>query len=475
MGEIVPLSLGIRSNPARNRQAGNGRLINCFAEEQGEEGKSVWAIYGIEGLANFGVQLDGGGIRELLEVKQRLIAAAGQRIHAVDLGGGASNLGGVATSGHLYMRTNRREPSQVGIVSDGLYYKVDDLVLSQVQDADLPAPTSLAYLDGYGILPGDNAGFMITGLDDFSTIDGLDEGICDSTPKPIVRVQELGREVYFFKETNTEVHVNTGDADFPFEREQTVEIGCLAPRSVAIADTPEARTLFWVAPDHTVRQLAGYSARVVSTNEVSKLIRTLAVAGRANELVATAWAASGRFFYSLSCADWTRCLDTKTGAWHERRSHGLNRWRVSHVSTFGSKLIAGDYANGQLYEMNETFFDEAGNYLVSEIIAPPVHAYPYDVRFNALYVDAAVGVGLNSASVFEREPKMIFDYSDDDGFSFTGTRGLALGTVGQPRPIPPINGLGCCGPKGRHFRFRIPAPVEKVIMSVMMDMDVLET
>lgn len=41
MASLVPISLGTRSNPSRHaKQAGNARLINCFAEEMGEEGKS---------------------------------------------------------------------------------------------------------------------------------------------------------------------------------------------------------------------------------------------------------------------------------------------------------------------------------------------------------------------------------------------------------------------------------------------------
>lgn len=470
----VPISLGVGSNAARNYQAGAARLTNCFAEEQGQEGKNVWLIYGTEGLKPFGSPLDGGGIRELHAAGDTLYAVAGRLLHQVNIGGSSSLMGGIPTDGHVYMRQNRRVPQQFGIVSDGLYYVVQNGVLTQIQDPDLPPPTSLAWLDGFGVLPTLNGEFYITGLDDFSTVDGLDFGVCESKPDEIVRAEVLGRELVFFGTDGAEFHANTGDADFPIERAQTIDIGCLAPRSVCVAETPDGSTMFWVAPDHTVRRMVGYGGSTISTNEIAEWIKTLAEAGRANELQSDAWASAGRFFCSLSCFDWTKVYDSKTGRWHDRKSHGRSNWRVRRVVRFGNKTIVGDRDTGQLYEMSNTVFDEAGSPLVAEIVTPHVTAWPYPIQFDRVEVSVASGVGVNSPSVHGAEPKLLFDWSDDDGKTWSAPRERSLGMLGHKQQVIGFNSLGTCYSRGRVFRLRVSSAVQKLFMSMMARIEVLK-
>lgn len=462
----VPISLGIGSNAARNHQAGAARLTNCFAEEQGQEGKSVWVIYGTEGLDAFGSVLTGGGIREMLVTGDTLHAVAGRLLHTVNLGGSSTQLGGIPTDGHVYMRSNRRVPPQIGVVSDGLYYAVQNGVLTQIQDPDLPPPTSLAWLDGYGILPTQNGKYFITGLDDFTTIDGLDNGDCESKSDEIVRAEVLGREVAFFGSESVEFHANTGDADFPITRQQAIGIGCLAARSVCFVEAPDSETIIWVAPDHTVRRMSGYGGRTISTPELSEWIKDLAEAGRADELTATAWARAGRFFCAISCSDWTKVYDSKTEAWHDRKSYGRKNWRVSHVKRFGSRLIAGDRETGQLYEMKNTLYAEAGQPLVAEIITPHVIAPPFGITFHSVTIEVATGVGTNTTDPHGLDPKLIFSWSDNDGESWSAPRIRDLGRRGHKIPPITFNRLGTCGPRGRVFKLAMSHPGEKLFMSM---------
>lgn len=474
MGQPTPISLGIRSNPARqSKQAGNARLINCFAEEVGEEGKSQWIITAIAGLSAFAT-LSGadGGIRDMLEVDGTLYVVAGRQVYQVLPSGTATLIGGIPTDGPVYMRRNRRVPTQIGIVSDGLYYVIENNVMTEVQDPDLPPPTSLAYLDGFGILPISRGRYMITAIDDFTAIDGLDEGVAESNPDPIVRAHELEREVYLFGTQSTEAHQNTGNADFPLERSQTMEVGCAAADSVCAVDTPNGKALMFVAHDHTVKLLRGYQTVTVSTKKIADLIRQLVEAGRVSELRATAWSWGGISFYQLSCEDWTQTYSE--GRWHDRKSHLSERTRISKVIPFGNKLVAGDATTGSLYQVKDEFYDEAGNPLMLEIIPPPVHAFPYRGTVNALFIDAVSGVGLNTAVPQDLDPVMLVDWSKDGGETWSAPREVALHRLGQnARRIKPERRIGKFGHKGITFRFRISAAVQKVVMSIALDFDTL--
>ena len=466
MGEPTPISLGLRSNPARNRQAGYAQLINCFAEETEQDGKTTWVIYATEGLTAFGSALSGGGARAGIAIGSTAYVVIGRNVYAVNSTGVGTLIGGIATDGPVYMERNRRNPAQIGVVSDGLYYVIDTQAnsVTEISDPDLPSPISISVLDGYGVIPVIGGSYFLTGLDDFTTIDGLDEGTTEAYPDENVRSVTLEREAIFFKETSIEWHQNTGDPDFPFERVHALELGCLAGDSVAKVDTPSRKTVIWVAPDHTVRMMNGYSGEVISTNEIAEMIKDLDEAGNAAQLKGFSWAYAGRFFYALTCSSWTRVFDSKTGHWFTRESYNLDRWRISTVFKFGNKTIAGDYSTGQLYMLDNTVFTENGNNLVSDIITPPVHAFPYRLKFKGLYLDAATGVGTNSTDTHASNPKILISWSDDGGYSWSTERDRDLGTTAEYRRIKPIYRMGRAGQKGRMFRFRISSPVERVMM-----------
>jgi len=472
MGTPTQISLGYRTNPARNQQAGNAQLINCFAEETSQDAKTTWVIYNTEGLTAFGDPLTGGGIRAGITVGSTAYVIAGRNVYTISSGGVATLIGGIATDGPVYMERNRRIPAQIGIVSDGLYYVIDTgpNTITQISDAALSAPVSISFLQGYGVLPTINGGIVLTNNDDFSTIDGLATGNAEAYPDDIVRSITLENEVIFAGEGSTEWFQDTGDDPFPLTRVSALEIGWLAGDSLAKVDTKTRKAVIGVATDHTVRMINGYSAQVISTPEIEEMIKNLDDAGNVSQLKGMAWAYAGRFFYALVCNDWARCFDSKSGHWHTRKSYGLDRWRVSTVFKFGNKLIAGDYESGQLYTMSNTVYTEAGNYLVSEIVTPHIHAFPYKLKFNTLYVDAATGVGINSADEHASNPKLLISWSDDSGYSWSPEVERSLGTDAEYRRIKPVRRMGRSkNDKGRLYRLRISAPVPRVTMQASID------
>lgn len=477
MGEPVSISLGMRSNPARNAQASSCRLVNCYAEELGEDGKTTWALYGTPGNRNFGAELNEGPVRALLEVDEALYAVSGRDVFVVNAAGVSTRIGGIATDGSVYWDRNRKIPPQIGLVSSGFYYVADTTAgsVTEILDPDLPSPISFSTIDGYGVLPVVNREFAITGIDEFTTIDGLDIGTVETYPDEIVRSMVLERELVFFKQKSIEWHTNSGDPDFPFTRVHAIELGCLAADSVAKVDTDSRKTLIWVAPDHTVRMMNGYSGSVISTNELHKLIKALHDTGNITQLKGRAWADDGNFFYALSCNTWTRVWNAKTGNWHHQESYGISRWRIGEICTFGNKLIGGDYETGQLYEIRSDLHEESGQPMIARVIPPTVSAFPYNLIFNQLFIDAARGVGVNSTEDHIADPKIMVRWSDDAGSTWSAHRERSLGRLGQQaKRIKPIRRMGRSKDTGRLFEFSISAPVERVMLQISLDFDRLE-
>lgn len=228
------------------------------------------------------------------------------------------------------------------------------------------------------------------------------------------------------------------------------------------------QTLAFVANDRSVRLLNGYEAQKISTHAVDRAIQSIT---DPNEIVATSWVSSGHTFYSLSSSSWTWVYDTVTNMWHERKSYNANTWNVSNVLRVGSKLIAGDRSSGVLYEMSSDYKDENGTNLVSTITLPPVHAFPYPLTFNAVFIDVQVGVGTGQGEEYNIDPSMSLEWSEDGGDTYKGSRLLDLGKQGQNLTRVRAWRLGQSKEDGFTFRLSWSANVARAIYGMAADVD----
>ena len=148
--------------------------------------------------------------------------------------------------------------------------------VTQITDPDFPNGVRRAtYQDGYFIVAGDNSQkFYISGLLNGSAWDGLDFASAEGAPDNTIGLISDHRELWLFGDTSAEIWVNTGNADFPFERSGNafIEHGCAAAASVAKLDN----TVFWLGADDRgsgiVWRAQGYTPVRISTHAVEKAI-----------------------------------------------------------------------------------------------------------------------------------------------------------------------------------------------------------
>ena len=466
---LLPISLGLQSNPARFKQGGSAVLINCFAEQVGEEGKTPWHVYASDGLGGYANLADAnGGVRQSVEVDGVLYVVAGVRVYKIKTDQTVTLIGSmnISTTAPVYMERNRRTVPDIAIVCDGLMYYVRADALAQVTDVDLLAPTSLSFVDGYFVIGTANNTWQIGAIDDASAWDPLDFTRADANPDAVIAVAAMQSQAVIFGEVSTEFWRNTGNADFAFERVTSIDVGCLAPGSIQSLE----QTLAFVANDRTVRMLQGYTANRVSTHAVERDIESLSD----RTLIKSAtWVKDGHTFYSITSTSWTWVFDTVTALWHKRMSYGQNYWRVSTVTFFDGKLIAGDLDSGKLYEMSAAFADEAGDPLVMEVITPPVHAFPSRLRTNTLYIDMERGVGTGQGDSQDITPSVMVDWSEDGGATFGNERQLPIGEQGKATTRIRAHRLGIAPENGRVYRFRVSAKVRRGFYGASIEADKL--
>lgn len=456
---LTPIALGMRSNPGRANADGAARLINCYAEDAGEEGKIRYPVYACEGFSSWGTVASGGAMRAMLAFSETAIyVVSGQRLSKFNAAGTETALASFPTTGTVQMVRNRKEPNaQIGIVSSDGIFRIIDTTDDSVLTPTVPSGVQfngIAHCDGYFILTQANGEWYITAIDDGTNIDELDFARAESNPDAIVVPMSRGNEVILFGQRSTEFWQNTGNTDFPFERSTSQSFGCYA--------TGTAReiggTIIFAGTNADgaftgLMMLDGYQANKISTPAIDRSI--LSETTPAN-LKSFTYAINGHQFYTITGTSFTWTYDLSTGLPHERASNALSRWRVSEAVQFGTRVIVGDYTNGAIYLMSPTVNasadsvanlshsnDNGETYIgpraktiggtsdrkqrfkwnrlgqskedgkvfkieitnaVSEngvgvtmtIIPPHVHSYPYPMRFSTLYADIVPGSSQNS-------------------------------------------------------------------------------
>lgn len=300
---MPPLPLATQSRPAD--YAGE-RLINyTFDPSQnvllGRSG--LKAVYTLEGT-----------VRAFEEMAGRLYAVAGGYLWDVPR---EQKLGFVGDDAETTMAATAR---YLMVVSRGKYYVYDGTSLSTPATGQVTVPTSVATLDGYAVVAGEDATrsdrIAVSNVDDPTTFDGLDFATAETLPDGIRRVIRDHTELAVFGDRTTERFYNSGEV-FPFAPNASAfaERGCSNGATVAAADNG----IYWLGDDGLVYRAFGGQPEVVSTSVISEWI--------ANRTVESGFAIEdrGRKFYVLRLADGpSLAFNIGAGLWSEFSTGGTH-------------------------------------------------------------------------------------------------------------------------------------------------------
>lgn len=434
----------------RSRSLTAERLVNLYAEEAPARARSPVVLRSTPGLSRFSV-VGKGPIRGLHQLAGDLYAVSETELYRVDQDGNGTLLGTIPGIGPVAMADNGQQLVILDDAGDG--YVWDGATLAQISDPDYPGANSCAFLNQYIVFGQKDSGrFFWSSILDAKTYDALDFATAEARPDRIVQVFAHNNTLWLFGERSVEVWWNTGSAAV-FERVSggIIDIGCVAG-SVANVDA----SLYWLGDDGIVYKADGLQPRRVSTHAIEHLIR-----GRTNPRV-WAYKDEGHAFYVLGFDEGTVVYDATTGLWHERESFSLGRWRAASYARAHGRHLVGDPVLGLVYGMSLENHSDGTNAMQRRAISPPLHADGKPVFLGQVQVEFEQGVGLTDGQ--GNDPRVILDWSDDGGRTWSNERWAAIGKLGEYRKRAIWRRLGSF--RSRAFRLTYSEPTPFTIHGV---------
>lgn len=336
-------------------------------------------------------------------------------------------------------------------------------------------PSHVVLIDGYYIFNTVKTGqFYISDWQKPALVNALSFASSEGDPDNIVGMIANNRYLWLFNERTTEVWVNSGNADSPFERIPGgfIEKGCIAGHSIKKIDGQ----VFWLGRDASgfgvVFTASGLTPQRISTHAVESAIRKYSnIAGA----TAYTYQQNGHSFYVLNFAEATWVYDLSTQMWHERaftNAGTLERHRADFGAFFPeyNMHLVGDYASNKVYVLDPNYYKDDTETITRMRVAPHLSSNLKRVFYNSLQIDMESGVGLDGAGLGS-DPQAMLDWSDDGGHTWSSevwaAIGKTIGGIGQFKTRVLWRRLGKS--RDRVFRLKVTDPVPITIIGAEID------
>ena len=360
-------------------------------------------------------------------------------------------------------------------------------VLAQITAAAFPGASMGAFLDGYFIaLKPNSRQINVSGLYDGATWPADAYTVISNDTDNLVGIIVDHNQLWVWGGQNGHLYQDTGNPTFPFEQTLSpgsqVETGLAAPFSLAQLDN----AIFLLDANSrgqgTVYRLQGYLPQRISTHAVE-----FAIEGYATIADAIAWTYDdqGHSFYVLyfPTAGKTWQYDVSTGLWNEMTFYnsttGIEEAHrgSAHVFAFGKHLI-GDRANGKLYEASIDAYDDDGEPIERIRQCPHVSVEQKWIFYKMLQLDMEVGIGLDGIpppasgdpDPVGYNPKVMLQYSDDAGNSWSNARWMSAGRLGQYKRR--VRWLRLGKSRDRIFRVKMTEAVKTNWIQAFIEFDI---
>ena len=186
----------------------------------------------------------------------------------------------------------------------------------------------------------------------------------DGAPDNLVSLIVDHREVYLLGEASSEVWVDVGSFPFPFQRipGTSTQHGIAAKFSMSRVGDSFAYVSRNIRGQAQIMMMNGYIPQRISNHAVENTLTDKYI----DDAIAWTYQLEGHECYVVSfpTLDLTWVYDIATEMWHKwlwvDNNNVYHRHRGNCASLFQGQVLVGDYANGQIYQLDKSNYTDNG-------------------------------------------------------------------------------------------------------------------
>ena len=280
-------------------------------------------------------------------------------------------------------------------------------------------------------------------------------------------------QVYLLGENTSEVWADVGTFPFPFQRipGSSSQQGIAAPFSIARLGNSFAYLSKNNRGQAEIVIMNGYFPTRISTHAVENTL----VDQNISDAVAYTYQLEGHETYVISfpTLDLTWAYDVTTDLWHKwlwvDSNNVYHRHRTQCSALFQGVVLAGDWQNGQIYQLDLTNYTDNGDTIRRLRRAPHLVSDLQREYFEELQIQFQPGVGLTgittplNGEVVGANPQAMLRWSNDGGSTWSSEHWASIGLIGKYQNRIIWRRLGWS--RDRIFEVVVTDPIKAVIVS----------
>ena len=224
----------------------------------------------------------------------------------------------------------------------------------------------------------------------------------DGAPDNLVSLIVDHREVYLLGEASSEVWVDVGSFPFPFQRipGTSTQHGIAAKFSMSRVGDSFAYVSRNIRGQAQIMMMNGYIPQRISNHAVENTLTDKYI----DDAIAWTYQLEGHECYVVSfpTLDLTWVYDITTEMWHKwlwvDNNNVYHRHRGNCASLFQGQVLVGDYANGQIYQLDKSNYTDNGQNIRRLRRAPHIVTDLQRQYLEELQIQFQPGVGTTGLS-----------------------------------------------------------------------------
>lgn len=447
---------GTGAYQSRSLPLSSQQMVNCYLEIAPPGAKTPVGVVSSYGITPHGVAGESGTARGGVVVNGAPFAVVGESLFRLNADKTATRLGEVPGT---ELAVIAGDGTNIAAAANGWLYIYNGSTVSPISDPDFPGASWVGFLDGFIPIIEPNSGRIWINETPYvsQNWNALDFVTAEAAPDDLLWGVVDHRELYAFGRETIEVFYNSGDADSPLKRTDSgfIETGIMSAGAAAKTDNG----IPFLGNDGIAYVIRGYALERISQHAMEK-----AIEGYADKTCRVMpFTEGGHKLVAFHFATATWVYDFSTQLWHNRSSLGYPRWRPEFVLQAFNKSLVGDYSSSRIGYLDFESFEEWGSPLRASCTAPSISNENRQTFHSSLELQFEQGVG----TVTTPDPKVMLDWSDDGGRTWSSEHWRSLGAMGAFKSRAVWRRMGRA--RDRVYRYAISDRVRRTLIQAVWE------